>query len=169
MSKLELKDINNAYIFHCSYLSEILVSRNWNITNAADANWDKRTLPKFCDKICGRCRWSNSRRIVRRRAAKLFATDTRRLRPRSAFSGAISRRQKNWIASPLVWVACFRLAGEASSLRRRVRWRRQLAMKSTSTSRNRKESPREYAFFFDLLVENKSVSHINRRKYMLDM
>lgn len=89
----------------------------------------------------------------KQRFAKLFATGTRRPRPKSAFSRAIPWRQKNWLASPLVWVACFRLAGEASSLRRRARWRRQLAMKLTSTSRNRKESPREYTFVFDLLVK----------------
>lgn len=107
------------------------------------SNWDNGTLPKFAIyKICGQCRLNCT--TGEQRFAKLFVTGTRRPRPKSAFSRAIPRRQKNWLASPLVWVACFRLAGEASSLRRRARWRRQLAMKLTSTSRNRKESPREY-------------------------
>lgn len=47
----------------------------------------------------------------------------------------------------VVWIVCFQSAGEASSLRKRVLWRRLQATKSTLTSTNLRELPRKSTIF----------------------
>lgn len=94
-------------------------------------------------------------------------------RLKSAFSGAISRCRKSRIARPLVWIACSRLAGAASSPRRRVRWRRRPATKLTLTSKSHRGSPREYPFHLwfiakiDLSIPQEAEIYFWRKSYPL--
>lgn len=66
-------------------------------------------------------------------------------RLKGTFSGAALNVVRTSFSSLVVWVAYFRLAGEASSPRRRAPSRRLPATKSTLISRNRRGLPRKYA------------------------